>query len=91
MSIRAVEAVCHRLASDPDAGISLVGFSGSSAEGEVERSRKYAELVAQEFIKRGVVPVHTIGLGALNPVIPEQTSEARRRNRRVEIWVNRPK
>jgi len=46
-----------------------------------------ANVVADEFRRRGIAPVTVTGFGAASPVASNETEEGRQKNRRVEVWL----
>ncbi|MGO9097375.1 MAG: substrate-binding domain-containing protein [Bryobacteraceae bacterium] len=70
-------------------GIVLCGFADSVGTSEANRalSLSRVKVVADEFRRRGVVPVAVSGFGAANPVASNATEEGRQKNRRVEVWL----
>jgi len=70
-------------------GIVLCGFADSvgSRETNQELSLNRANMVADEFRRRGIVPAKVAGFGAASPVASNETDEGRQKNRRVEVWL----
>jgi len=70
-------------------GIVLCGFADSVGTSDTNRalSLNRANVVADEFRRRGIVPVNVSGFGAANPVASNGTEEGRQKNRRVEVWL----
>jgi phosphate transport system substrate-binding protein len=67
----------------------LCGFADSVGTSDTNRalSLNRANVVADEFRRRGIVPVNVSGFGAANPVASNGTEEGRQKNRRVEVWL----
>ena len=67
----------------------LCGFADSIGTSEANQalSVNRANVVADEFRLRGIVPVVVTGFGAANPVASNKTEEGRQKNRRVEVWL----
>ncbi len=70
-------------------GLVLCGFADSLGTAKVnqELSLSRATVVADEFRRRGIVPVSVAGFGAANAVASNETEEGRQKNRRVEVWM----
>ncbi|HAI68433.1 MAG TPA: flagellar motor protein MotB [Gammaproteobacteria bacterium] len=73
--------------------LDIVGYTDSTGPDEynLNLSEKRAASVANYFIGQGVSydKIDQKGLGEENPVVPNDTKEGRRANRRVEITVTR--
>jgi phosphate transport system substrate-binding protein len=71
------------------AGVVLCGFSDSIGATETNQalSLNRANVVADEFRRRGIAPAEVSGFGAGNPVASNKTEEGREKNRRVEAWL----
>jgi phosphate transport system substrate-binding protein len=69
--------------------IVLCGFADSvgAAQANQALSLSRANVVADEFRRRGVTPAAVAGFGAANPVASNDTDDGRQKNRRVEAWV----
>ncbi|MCX6962770.1 MAG: protein kinase [Verrucomicrobia bacterium] len=69
--------------------IFLVGFSDASGDESVdlERSRKFVELVSSELEVRGVRSQGGEGVGSVLPIASNSTPVGRAKNRRVEVWI----
>jgi phosphate transport system substrate-binding protein len=69
--------------------IFLVGFSDSSGDEQVdlERSRKFAELVSSELEVRGLSPQGIEAVGSVLPLASNSNPFGRAKNRRVEVWI----
>ncbi len=72
------------------AQIILIGFSDASGDTNIdlERSRKFAELVSSELEVRGVNPKAIEGVGSILPIASNSNLVGRTKNRRVEVWIN---
>lgn len=70
-------------------GLVLCGFADSVGKRDVNRalSENRATVVADEFRRRGIVPVAVTGFGDANPVASNETEDGRQKNRRVEVWL----
>jgi phosphate transport system substrate-binding protein len=70
-------------------GVVLCGFADSIGTSEVNQalSLNRANVVADEFRRRGIVPAAVTGFGAASPVASNQTEDGRQKNRRVEVWL----
>jgi phosphate transport system substrate-binding protein len=70
-------------------GIVLAGFADSIGTGETNRvlSLSRANVVADQFRRKGIEPATVAGFGAASPVASNKTEEGRQRNRRVEAWL----
>jgi phosphate transport system substrate-binding protein len=70
-------------------GVVLCGFADSVGTSEANQalSLSRANLVADEFRRRGIVPAVVSGFGAAAPVASNETEDGRRKNRRVEVWL----
>ncbi len=70
-------------------GLVLCGFADSLGTDQINRdlSLSRATVVADEFRRRGIVPVSVAGFGAANPVASNETEDGRQKNRRVEVWM----
>jgi phosphate transport system substrate-binding protein len=70
-------------------GIVLCGFADSVGTSQTNQalSLNRANVVADEFRRRGIVPATVTGFGAASPVASNDTEEGRQKNRRVEVWL----
>ncbi len=70
-------------------GVVLCGFADSvgSAQTNQALSLNRANVVADEFRRRGIVPAAVTGFGAVSPVASNETEDGRQKNRRVEVWL----
>jgi phosphate transport system substrate-binding protein len=69
--------------------VQLFGFSdteGDETEG-IALSERRAKVVEDHLISRGIFPLFAKGMGAIAPLASSKTSEGRRMNRRVEVWL----
>jgi len=71
--------------------ILLLGFADNTggASANVALSTQRAQVVADQFKRRGLTPGVVTGLGSEMPVSSNDTPEGREKNRRVEIWVRK--
>lgn len=67
----------------------LVGFSDNSGSPEtnVRLSKERADEVARQLGLRGVVVARTAGFGQAMPLAANDTEVGRKKNRRVEVWI----
>lgn len=74
------------------AAVKVLGFTDAQGKREhnLELSRSRAEQVAKAFQQRGIVGVTVTGFGQAMPVASNATADGRQRNRRVEVWIQRP-
>jgi phosphate transport system substrate-binding protein len=70
----------------------LIGFSDDSGDAskDIERSKKFAEMVSSELEMRGVKAQAVEGVGAVLPIASNATKAGRSKNRRVEVWIKKP-
>jgi phosphate transport system substrate-binding protein len=69
--------------------ILLLGFADDGMGNDLEISKERAELVAEQFKRRGIDPAVVTGFGALIPVASSSTEEGKEKNRRVELWLKK--
>jgi phosphate transport system substrate-binding protein len=72
--------------------ILLFGFTddtGGTAEEDQAVSLSRARIVEKLLIQRGVKPAVVEGFGTALPVAPNDTTEGREKNRRVEVWIQK--
>jgi phosphate transport system substrate-binding protein len=69
--------------------VMVFGFTDSTGSPSSNRyfSEQRAQLVADEFRRRGIYPTAVAGFSSDHPVASNDTSEGRSKNRRVEIWL----
>ena len=69
--------------------ILLIGFSDDSgdAANDLERSKKFADMVSSALEMRGVRAQAVEGVGAVLPIASNSTTAGRAKNRRVEVWI----
>ena len=69
--------------------ILLIGFSDDSGDAarDLERSKKFAEMVASALEMRGLRAQAVEGVGAVLPIASNSTTAGRAKNRRVEVWI----
>src|SRR5262249_29482820 len=72
-----------------DRKLILLGFADSvgGVEHNLELSQERAQSVADALGRSGISIARAVGLGQDMPVADNQTEDGRRRNRRVEVWV----
>jgi phosphate transport system substrate-binding protein len=77
------------LSRERERRVTLLGFADNQGGEKVnlELSKRRAQSVAAELGARGVHVERTIGLGSAMPIAPNDNSEGRERNRRVEVWI----
>jgi phosphate transport system substrate-binding protein len=70
----------------------LIGFSDDSGDAskDIERSKKFAEMVSGELEMRGVKAQAVEGVGSVLPIASNATKAGRSKNRRVEVWIKKP-
>lgn len=91
-SNQALTQVAEQLKACPNARVTINGYTdntGSEAV-NVPLSMQRANAVADFLIAHGVAGDHVVarGLGAANPIAPNDTTEGRAKNRRAEIVVS---
>ena len=71
--------------------ILLFGFADDGNEQNInlELSKQRAELVAEQFKRRGLTPSIVTGFGATIPVASSVTEDGKEKNRRVELWLKK--
>jgi len=69
--------------------ILLFGFADDGLGNDLEISKERAQLVAEQFKRRGISPEVVTGFGALIPVASSATEEGKEKNRRVELWLKK--
>jgi phosphate transport system substrate-binding protein len=71
--------------------ILLFGFADDESGNDVNLalSKDRAELVAEQFKRRGLVPLVVTGFGDSIPVASSLTEEGKEKNRRVELWLKK--
>jgi len=67
----------------------LIGFSDDSGDAskDIERSKKFVEMVSTELEMRGLKAQAVEGVGAVLPIASNTTKAGRAKNRRVEVWI----
>jgi type II secretory pathway predicted ATPase ExeA/outer membrane protein OmpA-like peptidoglycan-associated protein len=75
----------------PSARISIMGYTDSLGNEWYNRklSQTRADIVRDFFIARGIEPekIRAVGMGDENPLASNDTSDGRRKNRRVEVYI----
>src|SRR5215510_5259283 len=71
--------------------ILLFGFADDGIGNEInlELSKERAQLVAEQFKRRGLTPFVVTGFGDSIPVASSLTEEGKEKNRRVELWLKK--
>jgi len=71
--------------------ILLFGFANDGIDNEenVALSKERAQLVAEQFKRRGLTPIVVTGFGDSILVASSSTEEGKEKNRRVELWLKR--
>ncbi len=71
--------------------IMLFGFTDSVGGSDVNipLSKERANVVAEQFKRRGVAPATVTGFGSQLPVASNDNEEGKEKNRRVEIWLKK--
>src|SRR5215467_2460282 len=71
--------------------ILLFGFAddGTGNDVNLELSKERAQLVAEQFKRRGLTPLVVTGFGDSIPVASSLTEEGKEKNRRVELWLKK--
>jgi phosphate transport system substrate-binding protein len=71
--------------------ILLFGFAddGDAIEIDLSLSQERAQLVAEQFKRRGLTPLVITGFGNSIPVASSFTEEGKEKNRRVELWLKK--
>ncbi len=86
-----IERIAQVMAQYPQTRVIVEGHTDSKGKDDynMELSRKRADAVMQELVKRGVNPsqIQTAAYGETMPVASNDTAEGRQRNRRVEIKI----
>ncbi len=71
--------------------LKLIGFSDDEGDARmnIELSLARAQQVEKEFLERGVniLPTNVVGFGKEMPIASNITPEGKRKNRRVEVWI----
>lgn len=74
----------------PNSELVLIGFSDANEVNTyqaIAMSIDRADYVANQLLRRGVVPRQVRGVGQVAPVASNDSDQGRARNRRVEIWL----
>jgi phosphate transport system substrate-binding protein len=71
--------------------ILLFGFADDGIGNEInlELSKERAQLVAEQFKRRGLTPFVVTGFGDSIPVASSLNDEGKEKNRRVELWLKK--
>jgi phosphate transport system substrate-binding protein len=69
--------------------ILLIGFSDDSVDApkDIERSKRFATMVAGELEMRGVKAKVSEGFGSVMPIAGNTSAGGRTKNCRVEVWI----
>lgn len=88
-----LDSIAIFLKKESKATASISGHTDNTGKEDfnLELSSQRAEAVAEYLLDRGINPerVSFIGFGSSMPIQPNNTSEGRRKNRRVEILIQR--
>jgi outer membrane protein OmpA-like peptidoglycan-associated protein len=91
----ALNELAYGLQQNPTETVQVVGYTDATGSDAVNNplSQNRAQSVQNYLIARGVHPqrIATQGMGAQNPVAPNETPQGRALNRRVEIFLGYPK
>jgi len=70
----------------------LIGFSDDSGDvsKDIERSKRFAEMVPSELEMRGVKAQAVEGVRSVLPIASNAKKTGRAKNRRVEVWLKKP-
>jgi outer membrane protein OmpA-like peptidoglycan-associated protein len=89
--IPTLDSIAAFLRIESKASVNVLGHTDNSGKEDynLTLSSQRAEVVAEILLDRGVDPerVNFIGKGSSQPVLPNDTPEGRRKNRRVEILI----
>lgn len=89
-ALQDVDRLAEHLRSSPDKTVILTGFSDGAEEAPWRRytlSTERGDYVAEQLIRRGVVPKVVRGFGSAVQVASNDTEKGRSKNRRVEVWI----
>jgi len=88
-SLPIVDAIATTLLGNPDILLVEVAGHSDAREGDPQLSRRRAEVVAAELVRRGVDParLRPVGYGASHPIDPRTDELAFERNRRIELRI----
>jgi outer membrane protein OmpA-like peptidoglycan-associated protein len=89
--IPTLDSIAAFLRKESKASVNVLGHTDNSGKEDynLTLSSQRAEVVAEFLLDRGVNPerVNFMGKGSSQPVLPNDTPEGRRKNRRVEILI----
>jgi len=89
--IPTLDSIAAFLRIESKASVNVLGHTDNSGKEDynLTLSSQRAEVVAEFLLDRGVDSerVNFIGKGSSQPVLPNDTPEGRRKNRRVEILI----
>ena len=89
--IPTLDSIAAFLRKESKASVNVLGHTDNSGKEDynLTLSSQRAEVVAEFLLDRGVDPerVNFMGKGSSQPVLPNDTPEGRRKNRRVEILI----
>jgi len=89
--IPTLDSIAAFLRKESKASVYVLGHTDNSGKEDynLTLSSQRAEVVAEFLLDRGVDPerVNFMGKGSSQPVLPNDTPEGRRKNRRVEILI----
>ncbi len=89
-SERILEKVSTGMHKFPEIEVEIRGYTDNtgSYQGNIRISQRRADTVKQYLVGQGIVPyrITTKGFGPENPIAPNETSEGRAKNRRIEFY-----
>ncbi len=89
--IPTLDSLANFLRKELKSDVNVSGHTDNSGKEDynLTLSSQRAELVAEFLLDRGVDPerVNFMGMGSSQPMLPNDTPEGRRKNRRVEILI----
>jgi outer membrane protein OmpA-like peptidoglycan-associated protein len=89
--IPTLDSIAAFLRKESKASVNVLGHTDNSGKEDynLTLSSQRAEVVAEFLLDRGVDSerVKFMGMGSSQPVLPNDTPEGRRKNRRVEILI----
>ncbi len=89
--IPTLDSIANFLRKESKSDVNVSGHTDNTGKEDynLTLSSQRAEVVAEFLLDRGVDPerVNFLGMGSSQPVLPNDTPEGRRKNRRVEILI----